>query len=143
MKKLLILTLILVSLVTLFSGVKPAKAVNDCDSGPSVPSNLSAVVVSSTQIDLSWDASGDNVGVTGYKIYKDNVFVENVAASPRTYSSTGLTLNTTYAYKIRAFDGCGNNSAFSTTVNATPFSIYKYIQTSGVASLIRGTLIIQ
>jgi len=143
MKKLLLTTILLVSLAVLSFGTKPVKAVGDCDSGPSVPFNVSAVTISPTQINLSWGASFDNVAVTGYKIYKDNIFVTDVAASPQAYSSTGLTLNTTYAYKVRAFDGCGNISAFSTASSATTFSIYKFMHKVGIVRLIRGIIIIR
>ena len=42
---------------------------------PTVPTNLVAAVVSSTQIDLSWDASTDNMGVGGYRIYRNGIYV--------------------------------------------------------------------
>jgi|LSQX01.1.fsa_nt_gb cobyrinic acid a,c-diamide synthase len=38
---------------------------------PSVPAGLTGMAVSSTEISLSWKASTDNVGVTGYRIYRD------------------------------------------------------------------------
>ena len=37
---------------------------------PSKPAGLTATAVSSSQINLSWTASTDNVGVTGYRIYR-------------------------------------------------------------------------
>ena len=49
---------------------------------PSVPANLAAQVVSSTQINLSWNASTDNVGVVGYNIYRDGTFLKSSTVTP-------------------------------------------------------------
>src|SRR3989344_2451734 len=45
---------------------------------PSAPGNLMATAVSSSRIDLSWSASTDNIGVAGYKVYRNNVYLANV-----------------------------------------------------------------
>ena len=84
---------------------------------PSVPTNLSATTQSSTQINLSWTASTDNVGVTGYRVYRGGVQI----ASPSTtfYSDTGLSPSTTYFYTIAAVDAAGNISSQSTSAQAT------------------------
>jgi chitodextrinase len=84
---------------------------------PSTPSGLSANATSSSQINLSWTASTDNVGVTGYKIYRGGT---NIGTSTGTsYSNTGLTANTSYSYKVSAIDAAGNESSQSTTATAT------------------------
>lgn len=84
---------------------------------PSVPTNLSAQVVSPTQITLSWNLSTDNVGVAGYKIYRDGEFITTSTVTP--WQNTGLTPGTTYSYTISAFDGAGNESAQTAPVVAT------------------------
>lgn len=84
---------------------------------PSVPTGLSATAVSSNQIDLSWNASTDNVAVTGYRIYRDNAFVGS--ASGLTYSDTGLSASTLYSYVVSAIDAASNESARSSTSTAT------------------------
>jgi len=84
---------------------------------PTVPTGLSASPVSSTQINLVWSASTDNVGVTGYRIYRNGTSIATAAAT--SYSDTGLTASTTYTYNVAAFDAAGNTSAQSTTANAT------------------------
>ncbi|MGH7158349.1 MAG: fibronectin type III domain-containing protein [Candidatus Saccharimonadales bacterium] len=84
---------------------------------PSVPLNLVASAVSDTQINLSWDASSDNIGVTGYKVYRDGVEVGS--ASSNAYQDTGLNAETTYSYTIKAFDAAGNLSAESAPATAT------------------------
>lgn len=85
---------------------------------PSVPTNLTASAVSSSQINLSWTASTDNAGVTGYKVYRDGVLISgNVTGT--TFDDTGLNANTAYTYTVSAFDLAGNSSAQSASVSAT------------------------
>lgn len=84
---------------------------------PSTPTNLTAAVVSSTQINLTWSASTDNVGVTGYEVYRNGVKAGTVTST--SYNGTGLTASTAYNYYVRAFDASSNFSPASTTVSAT------------------------
>ena len=83
---------------------------------PTIPTGLSAAPISSTQINLSWTASTDNVGVTGYKVYRGGALV----GSPTTtsYSDTGLTASTSYSYTLAACDAANNCSAQSNPVSA-------------------------
>ncbi len=86
-------------------------------SAPVVPANVSATAISTSQIDLSWDASSDNVGTTGYQVFRG---LNQIATSTlTTYSDTGLSESTTYSYTITAFDASGNTSARSATTSAT------------------------
>jgi len=87
---------------------------------PSVPTNLSATAVSSSQINLSWSASTDDVGVAGYKVYRDGVQVGT--SSTTSYSDTGLSPNTTYCYTVSAYDATGDESGQSSAVCATSLS---------------------
>ncbi|WP_127584243.1 DUF4838 domain-containing protein [Paenibacillus koleovorans] len=87
---------------------------------PSAPSGLSVTPVSGSQIDLSWTASTDNVGATGYKVYRDGV--EAATVTTTTYSDIGLTASTTYSYTVKAFDAAGNLSAASAAAGATTYS---------------------
>ena len=91
---------------------------------PSAPAGLTAAAVSSSQINLAWTASTDNVGVAGYKVYRNGVQIATTTAT--SYSSTGLTASTTYSYKVAAFDAAGNTSAQSATVSATTPAITTY-----------------
>ena len=73
-----------------------------------------ATALSESEVALSWQASNDNVGVTGYDVYRDGAMViSTVAAS---YNDTGLDPATTYDYEVAAFDAEGNTSALSTAV---------------------------
>ncbi|MGH9957513.1 MAG: right-handed parallel beta-helix repeat-containing protein [Pyrinomonadaceae bacterium] len=85
---------------------------------PSAPTNLAAAPVSSSQINLSWTASTDNVGVQGYKVYRNGVQIPAVT-SGNSYSHTGLSPSTTYYYTVSAFDAAGNTSAQSNSASAT------------------------
>jgi chitodextrinase len=85
---------------------------------PSVPTGLSATAVSSTQINLSWTAATDNVGVTGYNVYRGGTLIATLGAVT-TFQNTGLAASTTYSYTVRAFDAAGNVSALSSSATAT------------------------
>src|SRR4029079_16792402 len=84
---------------------------------PTVPTGLAATVISSTQINLSWTASTDNVGVTGYQVFRDGVQIATVATT--TYADSGRTPNTTYQYAVRATEAASNLSALPASVPAT------------------------
>ena len=83
---------------------------------PTAPT-LSASGTTFTSTNLSWSGATDNVAVTGYDIYKDGVFLASTAST--TYSATGLTASTTYAFYVQAKDVAGNISAASNTVTVT------------------------
>ena len=78
---------------------------------PTTPTGLQGNAASTTEIDLSWNASTDNVGVTGYEIRRDGGLIDTVAGT--SYSDTGLTANTNYSYTVAARDAAGNVSAES------------------------------
>lgn len=84
---------------------------------PSVPVNLTVGTRTSSSIALSWTASTDNVGVTGYQVLRNGAVVGTPAGT--SYTDTGLAANTTYNYTVRARDAAGNISGTSTPVNST------------------------
>jgi glucose/arabinose dehydrogenase/PKD repeat protein len=89
---------------------------------PSVPTNLTATVASSTQIDLIWTASTDNFAVTGYRLERQitgGTFTQIATPSGTTYSDSGLTPSTSYFYRVRATDSAGNLSAYSNLAGTT------------------------
>lgn len=83
---------------------------------PSAPGNLTASAVSTSQINLTWSASTDNVGVVGYDVYRNGVFLTTAIAT--SYSDFNLTPATTYSYYVKARDDAGNNSSQSNSVSA-------------------------
>ncbi|MFC1701125.1 fibronectin type III domain-containing protein, partial [Patescibacteria group bacterium] len=89
---------------------------------PTIPANLSATAISTTQIDLLWDESTDNIGVEGYKIYRDTIEIDDIVSSgspTESYSDTGLNPDTTYTYNVSAYDAESNESNQSTSDFAT------------------------
>ena len=85
---------------------------------PSVPGNFRAVAVSYSQIDLSWDASTDNVGVLRYFIYRNGKLVQ-INWWSRTFSDKNLLASTKYTYQIKAQDTSYNSSTLSNPIEAT------------------------
>ncbi len=89
---------------------------------PTAPGSLVASVASSSEIDLSWSASTDNVGVTGYNVYQstDGATFSLAGTSTTTgFANLGLSGSTTYWYRVTAKDAAGNESAVSNTASAT------------------------
>ena len=84
---------------------------------PSIPTKVVGTATSSSQIAVSWMASTDNVGVTGYKIFRNGTQVGT--STTTSYSDTNLSPNTPYIYTIAAYDAAGNTSAQSTSVSVT------------------------
>jgi chitinase len=84
---------------------------------PSVPGGLAVTGHTSSSVSLSWSASTDNVGVTGYEVYQGSSLATTVTGTSATVS--GLSASTAYAFKVRARDAAGNLSGFGSTVSAT------------------------
>lgn len=101
------------------SGVIPCNKAGEDTQAPSVPSGLSATVASATQVNLSWQAATDNVGVAGYTIYRDNAVLTTVTGSSLSYSDFTAMPSSSYSYSIDAFDVAGNRSAQSSPVSVT------------------------
>ncbi|HVO28767.1 MAG TPA: fibronectin type III domain-containing protein [Candidatus Paceibacterota bacterium] len=80
---------------------------------PSVPAGVMAAAASPTQINLTWQPSYDNVQVSGYAIYRNSTLVTDTNTTSTSYSDTGLTPQTTYSYRVAAYDEVGNASAQS------------------------------
>jgi chitodextrinase len=84
---------------------------------PSTPTGLTGAAAGSTAANLSWSASTDNVGVTGYIVRRNGVQVATPATT--SYADTGLSAATTYSYTVAARDAAGNISPYSTSVSVT------------------------
>lgn len=88
---------------------------------PSVPTGVKALAASTTQVQLEWNAASDNVGVTGYRIYRNGSLIGTTAAT--SYADSGLSAGTGYAYTVVAYDAAGNASGMSNVANVqTPSS---------------------
>jgi glucosylceramidase len=84
---------------------------------PTTPGTPTASAVGPTSVTLTWGASSDNTGVTGYRVYRGSALAATVAGTSHT--DTGLTPQTGYSYTVRAVDAAGNQSAPSAAVQVT------------------------
>lgn len=84
---------------------------------PTAPTNLIANNPTSSTVALSWTASTDNVGVTGYDVYANNVLKATVTGTSTTVQA--LTSSTTYNFHVIAKDAAGNSSPQSNTATET------------------------
>ena len=90
---------------------------------PAAPTSLAAVGVSRSQINLSWTDNADNE--TGFRIERctgstctNFALIATVGANVTSYSNIKLTANTTYRYRVYAYNASGN-SAYSNIATAT------------------------
>ena len=90
---------------------------SDDDVDPSQPINVTASNRTTTTIDIEWDPSEDNVGVTGYNIYIDNVLTFQTSNS--SFQLIDLTPDTQYAIEIEAKDLGNNKSEKSVVLNSS------------------------
>ena len=80
---------------------------------PSTPTSVASSNVTDSSADITWDASTDNVGVTGYDVYVNGTLDGSTAST--SYSLSGLSPETTYSVGVKAKDAAGNESAEGTT----------------------------
>ncbi|MFD5462653.1 glycoside hydrolase family 6 protein [Kitasatospora sp. NPDC127059] len=86
-------------------------------SGPTAPGALTVTGTTSTSVALSWTASTDPAGVTGYSVYRNGTKVATVTGT--SYTDSGLSPATAYQYTVTAQDAAGNASPASAAVTAT------------------------
>ncbi len=85
---------------------------------PSDPTNLREVSRASSQIVIAWDASSDP-DVDHYEVWRDSMLFDTTPGTTTVYTDTDVTLNTTYAYKVRAVDTSFNYSGYSNEIDIT------------------------
>lgn len=91
--------------------VRTDRAAQVDTTAPSAPMHLHSMGETTSSIDLMWGAATDEVGVTGYRVYRDGQLVRSTSATR--VMDTGLTAGTTYRYTVRAVDAAGNVSVDS------------------------------
>ena len=84
---------------------------------PSAPTGLTASNVTSSGLTLSWQAASDNVGVTGYDVYRNGSLIGT--ANGTSYNVTGLSASTSYQFTVKARDAAGNVSQSSSALSVT------------------------
>jgi chitodextrinase len=100
---------------------------------PSTPSNLRIAATGTSQLILEWTSSTDNVGVTGYRVYRDGALV--TAAAMPVFLDSGLAAGSTHTYVVRAVDAAGNQSQSSTGASG------KTSQPKGKPSTLSGVVV--
>jgi len=98
---------------------------------PTAPANLrtGAGSPTSTSVALTWNASTDNVAVTGYRVMRGNTLISTTAAT--SYTDTGVSAGTNYQYTVIAFDAANNATSSNVLAVSTPAAT----NTMGVATL--------
>lgn len=88
---------------------------NDADTqSPSTVAPLSVGTITQTSVALSWNAATDNVGVTGYRLFRGpnaGNLTEVTTTINTSYMFAGLNCETTYVFAVEAYDLAGNSSA--------------------------------
>ena len=92
---------------------------------PAAPTNLAATAVSKSQINLTWTDNATNE--TGFRIERckgstctNFALIATVGANVTSYSNTGLSANTTYRYRVRAYNASGNSGYSNIAAATTP-----------------------
>lgn len=78
---------------------------------PTQPSNLSAAYITTTSFVFSWSPASDNIGVSGYDVYRNGVKINGSNIIGTSYSVTGLSANTTYSMTVIARDAANNQTS--------------------------------
>ncbi len=101
---------------------------------PTKPTGLTATAPTAALVNLSWGASTDANGVTGYDVWRDGSLLDSVAGTATSYSDTSVSSTTTYQYLVIARDGAGNSSPASDTATVTTPSSNPPLFTDGFES---------
>jgi chitodextrinase len=89
---------------------------------PTTPGNLAGTALSGTSVRLTWSASSDGVGVTGYRVYRGGALLATVGGGVLTYTDGTAAPSTTYQYQVSAVDAAGNESPRASVSVTTPSS---------------------
>ncbi len=100
---------------------------------PSAPTNLTSFNVTASSVSLDWNAATDNVAVSGYDVYQNNTIIGSTGTTG--YDVSGLSSNTSYAFKVKAKDAAGNTSGFSNTENVTTLDGSTQLFTLGITTV--------
>jgi chitodextrinase len=96
------------------------------NTAPSTPTNILSVNVTSSTVNLTWSASSDDVGVSGYTVFKDGSSIASAGSTSALIS--GLSPNTSYSFTVKALDSAGNSSSSSSAL------VVKTLSTSDAAA---------
>jgi PQQ-dependent dehydrogenase (s-GDH family) len=96
---------------------------------PTEPTSLSSSIPTQTGFRLSWLASTDNMGVTGYDVYRDGIKINASSITGTTYTVTGLSPATQYSMTVKAKDAAGNQSIASNALLVTTLTSTAAVET--------------
>ena len=105
---------------------------------PSKPGTLRTLVSGTSQLIFDWPDSTDNVGVTGYKVYRDGALIDTVTTSY--YFDSGLPSGTSHVYQVRARDAAGNESLPSSNLKAKIASRSRSTTTGSLSGVVLNEL---
>jgi fibronectin type 3 domain-containing protein len=86
---------------------------------PTAPGNLQVTGETASSVSLTWDPATDDVGVTGYRVYRDGAGVADLDGSTGSYTDTSVTDSHQYTYRVTALDAAGHESPASNSVSVT------------------------
>ncbi|QSS98343.1 endonuclease [Psychroflexus sp. ALD_RP9] len=94
---------------------------------PTAPTNITANNITSSSVELNWDASTDDTGVTNYEVEQDNVIIANLSQDQLSYQVNNLDSETLYNFRVYAIDGTGNISNPSNNLEVTTLATPDYL----------------
>ncbi len=100
-----------------WGGASSASFTTPDTAAPTVPAGLTASAPNSNRVNLTWSAASDNIGVSGYRIYRNGGLIGT--SSTTSYADTTVAGTTTYSYRVSAYDTAGNESGQSAAVAVT------------------------
>lgn len=74
---------------------------------PTAPLTVTKTLVTTDKVELSWSAATDNIAVTAYKVFRNQILIATLDANTLSYTDTTIVPNTTYTYSIKAGDAAG------------------------------------
>ena len=101
-----------------FSTTTPTRPPVDTEA-PTAPGSLRSTGVTASSVSLAFNASSDNVGVTGYEVFVNGGATAAATSTATSITVTGLAANTTYTFTAKARDAAGNRSSASNSISAT------------------------
>ncbi|MER7922858.1 cellulose binding domain-containing protein [Streptomyces sp. NPDC096057] len=86
---------------------------------PSTPSGLAVRDTGPGTVTLGWNASTDNVGVVGYRVYEGSNVIATTSGTGTTFKVIGLLPGSSHSFTVTALDDSTNESAHSATLTGT------------------------
>jgi fibronectin type 3 domain-containing protein len=102
---------------------------------PPTPKNLRSLAHSASEVELEWELASDDVGVAGYRIYRDGRAIAEADATTSWFTDTELADSTTYTYYVTALDAVGRESAASNVIAASTSDATKPSTPEGLSAV--------